>query len=118
MTPKRFIKRRFLFGESERIEREDIPQFLRYQISSKSPVAAGATRKVALVGHQIANELDILEEIGINLGDQELYSIEGILDVVTIARALGLFMLGWQPLIGHSFDLSIGHSFKHPGFSE
>jgi hypothetical protein len=90
MKLKGFISRGFLFGESERIVREDIPQFLKDQISSRSPVAAGAPRKVVLVGHQIANELDIMEGVGINLGDQERYSIEGIRDVVAIARGLRL----------------------------
>lgn len=43
-----------------------------------------------LVGHQISSELDIMEKIGINLRDQELFSIEGILDISTISKYLGL----------------------------
>lgn len=56
---------RFLFGESERMLRRNIPQFLKDIISMKSP--AGTPSKVALVGHQVSAELDIMQEIGIDL---------------------------------------------------
>jgi hypothetical protein len=79
---------RFLFGESERMLRRNLLQYLKDTISMKSP--AGAPSKVVLVGHQIYAELDIMQEIGINLRDQELYSIEGILNTSTITRELGL----------------------------
>jgi hypothetical protein len=79
---------RFLFGESERMLRRNLLQYLKDTISMKSP--AGARSKVVLVGHQISAELDIMQEIGINLRDQELYSIEGILNTSTITRELGL----------------------------
>ena len=79
---------RFLFGESERMLRRNLLQYLKDTISMKSP--AGAPSKVVLVGHQISAELDIMQGIGINLRDQELYSIEGILNISTITRELGL----------------------------
>ena len=75
-----------MFGESEYIPRRDIPQFLKDTISNRSP--AGAPSKVVLVGFSIAVELDILEKIGINLRDRELYSIEGILEIRTLSRGI------------------------------
>jgi hypothetical protein len=79
---------RFLFGESERMLRRNLLQYLKDIISMKSP--AGAPSKVVLVGHQISAELDIMQEIGISLRDQELYSVEGILNISTITGELGL----------------------------
>jgi hypothetical protein len=79
---------RFLFGESQRMLRRDIPQFLQNTISMKSP--AGAPSKVVLVGHHVHAELDILQEIGIDLRDHKLYSIEGILNIATLTREVGL----------------------------
>ncbi|KAF4628925.1 hypothetical protein G7Y89_g9225 [Cudoniella acicularis] len=50
----------------------------------------GAPHKVVLVRHQISAELDIMENLGINLRDQKLFAIEGILDICTITRGLNL----------------------------
>jgi hypothetical protein len=58
----------FLFGESERMQRRNITQFLKDTISMKSP--AGTPSKFALVGHEVSAELDIMQEIGIDLQDQ------------------------------------------------
>jgi hypothetical protein len=78
---------RCLFGESEHMPKKNILQLLQDTISMKSPT--GTPSKVVLVGHHISSELDIMEKVGINLRDQELYSIEGILDIFTIIRHLG-----------------------------
>jgi hypothetical protein len=78
---------RFLFGESERIPKRNLLQYLKDTISMKSP--AGAPSRVVLVGHQISAELDIMQEIDISLRDQKLYSVEGILNISTITRELG-----------------------------
>lgn len=43
-----------------------------------------------LLGHSISAELDSMEKIGIDLRDQRLFSIEGILDTGTISKHLGL----------------------------
>ncbi|KAE8454450.1 hypothetical protein EG329_000073 [Mollisiaceae sp. DMI_Dod_QoI] len=80
--------RNFLFGKSERKLRREIPQFLKNEISVKS--SAGTPNKVVLVGHKISAELDIMEKIGIDLRDQNFFSIEGILNIPTITKGLGL----------------------------
>jgi hypothetical protein len=43
-----------------------------------------------LVGQQISAEPDVMAKIGIDLRDQELFSIKGIIDILTISRAVRL----------------------------
>jgi len=91
--PRRGTYRRthnLLFRLTERILRRDLPQFLKDVISNRSP--ASIPSKVVLVGHNISTELDMMEKLGINLWDTELFSIEGILDISNkgLVEALGL----------------------------
>jgi hypothetical protein len=74
----------FLFCESERIPRRDTPQFLKVVLSFRSP--ADVPQKVVLLGYTISVELDIMEKIGINLRDDELFSIGGSLEISTTIR--------------------------------
>jgi hypothetical protein len=74
----------FLFGESERILKRNIPQFLKDTLCIIS--LGGIPHKIVLVGQSTPAELDILEKIGINLADNDIFAIEGILDISTIIR--------------------------------
>jgi len=86
ITPKAYTGRKsrppFLFGESEPMFKRDLPKVLKDVIS---------TGKVVLVGHDISKELYMLEKIGIDLRDQKLFSIEGILSLHTIMAPTKVF---------------------------
>lgn len=96
----------FLFGESKRILRRDIPELLKEAISMKSQSPIRTPGRVVLVGHHISAEIDIMEKLGINLLDPNLFSIEGIVDTSRIATGLDLPFSEDLPSLGKVLELS------------
>lgn len=85
--PKRHLGL-FLFGETTRIQKEDITDMLKEVISYRS--TSGVPNKVVPIGHTIRQELDIMENYGIDLRDQDTFSIEAIFDIAAITKDLEL----------------------------